>query len=440
MSSEHLSLSAAVEKLRSGELTATQLTEECLHRVRERDGEINSFITLAADAAVTQARTADCELKAGHYRGPLHGIPVALKDLIDVAGMKTTAASGVLADNLAQTDAPVTTRLRDAGAVILGKLNLHEFAYGGSGVISSFGPVKNPANLRHITGGSSSGSAAAVAAGFCYAAIGTDTAGSIRLPAASCGVVGFKPTYGAVSTDGVIELSRSFDHVGPLTRTVADARAVWHAIRDDSGAVEAGEIRSARVGVPRRYFYVDLDPEVARAVEAAITRLRGNFQVVDGVVLEIDPDRSVQMRESWNVHARWVEECPDKYDPQTLKRIQRGAEVADAEFQQKLGELARIRREADQLFSDAGVDILVTPTSPIPAPAFADVMQDPQSLRAKELVLLRNTRPFNVWGTPAISLPCGTTKTGLPIGIQLAAAPGKDDFLLAFAQSFERLR
>lgn len=438
MSSGLRSLCAAAEALRSGAATSTELTEDCLQQIHERDGEINSFTAVTAASAMAEAHAADREIRSGHYRGPLHGIPIALKDLIDVGGTKTTAASAVLSDNLAQADAQVTRRLREAGAVFLGKLNLHEFAYGGSGVISSFGPVRNPANLKHITGGSSSGSAAAVAAGFCYAAIGTDTAGSIRLPAACCGVVGFKPTYGAVSTDGVIELSRSYDHVGPLARTVADARVVWNVIREKAPAT-AHDSR-LRIGSPPRYFFDQLDPEVKLAIESAMERLRKRYAVADDVRLEVDPDRSVQMRESWNYHERWVRECPNKYDPQTLKRIQRGAEVSDAEFRRNLEALHVLRRGVGQMFADAGVDVLVTPTAPIPAPAFEEVLHDPQSLRARELVLLRNTRPFNVWGTPAISVPCGATSARLPIGIQFAAAPGNDDLLLSFAEAFERIR
>jgi aspartyl-tRNA(Asn)/glutamyl-tRNA(Gln) amidotransferase subunit A len=439
MSLGRLSLVEAAARLRARELSSLELTQACLTRIRALDTEINSFIELTADSALLAAQTADAELRAGRDRGPLQGIPVALKDLIDAAGSRTTAGSAQLAENVAECDAPVTRRLRGAGAVLLGKLNLHEFAYGGSGVISFFGPVKNPANPRHITGGSSSGSAAAVAADFCYAAIGTDTAGSIRLPAACCGVVGFKPSYGGVCTDGVIELSRSYDHVGPLTRTVADSRILWNAIRDHPALESRLSAGSLRLGIVRRYFFDDLNPEVARAVESAIARLRPRYRLKDDVLLEVDPDRAVQMRESWNYHERWVRQAPEKYDSQTLKRIQRGAEISDDEFAAKLKVLQETRAAVPAMFEAAGVDLLITPTTPIPAPAFADVLDEPHSLRARELMLLRNTRPFNVWGTPAISVPCGTTSAGLPIAIQFAAAPGKDDLLLDFAEEFERL-
>jgi Asp-tRNA(Asn)/Glu-tRNA(Gln) amidotransferase A subunit family amidase len=432
-----MSLAEASAKLRAKQVRSIDLTRACLERIQRLDGEINAFITVTADSAMEQARASDEEIVRGDLRGPLHGIPIALKDLIDVAGEKTTAASAQLADNVAGRDADVTRHLRAAGAVLLGKTNLHEFAYGGSGVISHYGPVKNPVNPQHITGGSSSGSAAAVAANMCFAAIGTDTAGSIRLPAACCGIVGFKPTYGAVSTDGVVELSRSLDHVGPMTRTVEDARLVWEAIRAGGTGDNAGWSNKVRVGVPRKLFFDELDSEVATAVEDAIARLRATCEVKD-IELPIDADRSVQMRESWNYHEQWVKQSPDKYDPQTLKRIRRGEEVSDEEFAAKKRELEAIRAGVGAMLASAGVDVIVTPTSPIPAPSFAEVMADPQTLRARELVLLRNTRPFNVWGTPAISVPCGVTQAGLSIGIQFASAPGTDSLLLEFAAAFER--
>lgn len=431
-----MSLAEAAAKLRSREVRSVDLTRACLDRIQRLDRDINAFITVITDLAMEEAAVADYEVRNGVWRGPLHGIPIALKDLIDVACVRTTAASALLVDSVALSEADITIRLRKAGAVILGKTNLHEFAYGGSGVISHFGPVKNPVDKRHITGGSSSGSAAAVAANMCYAAIGTDTAGSIRLPAACCGIVGFKPTYDAVSLEGVVELSRSYDHAGPMARTVEDARIVFEAIRRDRSAPPAPQ--KLRLGILRPFFFDELHPDVAAAVENAIQRLRTRYDTKD-IDFPVDSDRIVQTRESWDYHRQWVQQSPDKYDPQTLKRIQRGQGVSDAEFAVKKAELAKIRAGVRSTFSAADVDIVVTPTAPIPAPAFAEVMADPQELRAKELVLLRNTRPFDVWGTPAISVPCGRTRDRLPVGIQFAAVPGNDSLLLDFATAFERL-
>src|SRR5512146_1454911 len=226
----HLSLADTAPLLRTRQLSPVELTRAYLERIESLNPALNCFITVTADLAVAQAHHAEQEIAAGRYRGPLHGIPIALKDLIETANVRTTAASKVLAENLPKQDAEVVVRLKRAGAIILGKLNLHEFAYGGSGVISFYGAVTNPWNLAYVTGGSSSGSAAAVAAGLCCAALGTDTAGSIRLPASCCGIVGFKPTFGAVSTRGVVPLSWSLDHVGPMARTVRDAAALFAAI------------------------------------------------------------------------------------------------------------------------------------------------------------------------------------------------------------------
>lgn len=435
-----LSLQEASARLRDRAVTSVELTEACLKKIHSEDKEIHSFILLLEEYALNEARAADAEIGAGRRRGPLHGVPVAVKDLVDMAGVATTAGSALFAGNIAEADADVICRLRQAGAVLLGKLNLHEFAYGGSGVISHFGPVHNPRQRRHITGGSSSGSAAALAAGFCFGAIGTDTAGSIRLPAACCGVVGFKPTYGAVSARGVVPLSWSFDHVGPMARTVGDAARIFEAIaeRPVNHAAMETPTKQVRVGVARRFFFDELDPEVASAMERVIEMLRGKHTVSE-VDFPVDEDRTVQMRESWDYHATWAQKSPEKYDPQTLARIRRGAEVGDEQFHAALGRLKQQRSRVARWFEEAGVDVVLTPTAPIPAPSFAEVTDDPRTLRAKELVLLRNTRPFNVAGTPAISLPCGVTQAGLPIGLQLAAAPDQDEFLLAFASSTENL-
>src|SRR5437868_11752580 len=242
-----LSLLAASELVRSKAVSPMDLASACLRRIEELNPKLNAFITVTGETALEEARRAENEVRRGEWKGPLHGIPIALKDLIDTAGVKRTAASAVFRDRVPVDDAEIVRRLKAAGAVFLGKLNLHEFAFGGSGTISYFGPVRNPRDPRFINGGSSSGSAAAVAAGMCYAAIGTDTAGSIRLPAALCGIVGLKPTYGLVSARGVIPLSWSYDHVGPLTRTVADAAAVLQVI----ACYDPEDPASVNVAVPK---------------------------------------------------------------------------------------------------------------------------------------------------------------------------------------------
>lgn len=427
------SLIEAAERIRRREISPVELTRASLERVTALAG-LNAFITVTADLALEQARAAEQEIAAGKYRGPLHGIPIALKDLIDVAGVRTTAASRVFADRVAERDAETVTRLKAAGAVILGKTNLHEFAYGGSGVIGAYGITRNPCDPARITGGSSSGSAAAVAAQMCFAAIGTDTAGSIRLPAAYCGIVGFKPTFALVSAVGVVPLAESYDHVGPMTRTIADAEALLRVLAGLPPDAARVDWHQVRVAAAREYFCSDLDPEVAAVFDAAVRALEA-ICPVRGVALPVDEDRTVHLYEAFHVHESHVARSADLYDPETLRRIRSGEGISEADYFHKQGELEAVRKMARYIFRD--FDILLTPTAPIPPPTIADLTSNPDRLRSRELLMLRNTRPFNVLGAPAISLPCGRTRSGLPIGIQLAAAPGRDLFLLSFAKELE---
>lgn len=437
-------------RLRRKEISPVELTRVCLERIEKLNPTLNAFITVTAESALAEARAAEQEIARGEWRGPLHGIPVALKDLIDTAGVRTTAASRVFQDRVPSQDAEVVRRLRQAGAVILGKSNLHEFAYGGSSLVSFFGEVHNPRDAEHIAGGSSGGSAAAVAAGLCYAAIGTDTAGSVREPASLCGCIGLKPTYGRVSTGGVIPLSWSLDHVGPLTATVADAAIVLQAIAGyDAGDVFSADVpvsdyvsalhegtKSLRVGVPREFFYSDLDDEVRAAVEQAISVIRPLVAEVREIKIEVPTDRTVQAVESFAYHAENVARSPGLYQPETLRRIRSGEKISAAEYIARRRELDEERRRAHEIFAD--VDLLITPTTPIPAPRIADLKKDPAALRPAELTLLRNTRPFNVWGLPAISVPCGLTKAGLPIGLQIAGPQWWEDVVLRLGHAYER--
>jgi len=440
--------------LRRREVSPLELTRMCLDRIERRNPALNAFITVTAKSALAEARAAEMEISRGEWRGPLHGIPIALKDLIDTADTRTTAASAVLRDRVPSEDAEVVRRLRRAGAVMIGKNNLHEFAYGGSSLVSFFGGVHNPWNLEHITGGSSGGSAAAVAAGLCYAAIGTDTAGSIREPAALCGCVGIKPTYGRVSARGVIPLSWSLDHVGPLAATVGDAAVVLQAIAAydalDTGSAnvpvsdyvsglfsQAGEgTKNLRVGVPRTYFYDELDEEVRAAVEKALGVIGTLVASVGDAQIEVSSDRTVQAAESFAYHAENVARTPELYQPETLRRIRTGETISAAEYIQRRRELDEERRRAYEIFAD--VDLLVTPTTPIPAPVIGDLEKDAAALRPAELVLLRNTRPFNVWGLPAISVPCGFTTNGLPMGLQIAGEHWREDLVLSLAHAYEQ--
>src|SRR4051812_18748255 len=299
------SIVEAAEQVRRQKISPVELLRECLEAIDRLNPTLNAFITVTAESALAQAKKAEQEIQSGKWRGPLHGIPIGLKDLIDTAGVRTTAASGVFRDRVPSEDAEVVKKLNAAGALFVGKQNLQEFAYGSSSVISHFGLVRNPINPEFIAGGSSSGSAAAVACGMCYAAIGTDTAGSIRQPASICGVVGLKPSFGLVSTHGIIPLSQSLDHAGPITRTVEDAAIVLDAIADNGGKYSEdleGGIRDLVLGVPRKYFYEDLDSEIASAVEQAIDRLRRLAKAVREVECPIDQDRTIFIAESRAYH------------------------------------------------------------------------------------------------------------------------------------------
>jgi len=436
-------------KIRDRVISPVELTHDCLARIDKLNPTLNAFITVTAESALDRARVAEREIFRGTYLGPLHGIPIGLKDIIDTAGVRTTAASALFKDRIPTEDAPVVRRLRCGGAIILGKQNLHEFAYGGSSMISYFGEVHNPWDPTRIAGGSSGGCAAGVAAGLGFAAVGTDTAGSIRLPAAYCGVVGLKPTYGRVSTRGVVPLSSSYDHVGPLTSSVYDAALMLQVVSDYDSPNPCADkpvpsLVSAfdeppmnlRVGVPRAFFFDDLHPEIADAIEKAIQIFAGLPAEIRDIKLKVPTDRTLASAEAYAYHKTFVERSPELYQPATLARIQSGASISAHDALRASRDLQESRHAIQEIFDE--VDVLLTPTVPIPPPVIADLREHPDQLRPQELLMLRNTRPFNVWGIPTISLPCGFTKDGLPIGLQLAAAPWRGIALLQAAHAYEQ--
>lgn len=445
-----LTITELAQRLRSREISPVEITRECLNRIERRNPALNAFITVTGDSAMAEARKAEQEIGRGEWRGPLHGIPVALKDLIDTAGVRTTSASALHQNRIPTTDAEITRRLRNAGAVIVGKNNLHEFAYGGSSLISHYGEVHNPWDNGRIAGGSSGGSAAAVAAGLAYAAIGTDTAGSIREPAALCGCVGLKPTYGRVSSRGVIPLSTSLDHVGPIARSVADTAIVLQAIAGfDAADITSAEApvldyvaalrqttKGLRVGIPREYFFEDLDAEVASAMGHAESGIQTMVAEIREVKLNVPADRTLQAAESYAFHAESLARNPELYQQETERRIRSGERITATEYIQRRRELDQERRNIQRIFAD--MDLLLTPTTPMPAPAIAALRADPEALRPAELKLLRNTRPFNVWGLPAISVPCGFAGDGMPIGLQIAGPPWREDMVLRLANAYEQ--
>jgi aspartyl-tRNA(Asn)/glutamyl-tRNA(Gln) amidotransferase subunit A len=443
-----MSLREVADLIRKKKISPVELTTACLARIDRFNPALNAFITITAESALQQAREAEAEVNRGKWRGPLHGVPIALKDLFDTAGVKTTAASGVFKDRIPTEDAEVVRRLKAAGAVLLGKTNMQEFAFGGSSIVSYFGAVHNPWELSHIAGGSSGGSAAALAAELCYGALGTDTAGSVRLPAAHCGIVGLKPTYGLVSTRGVIPLSWSLDHVGPMARSAADAALLLQAIAGydpqditseemkvpDYEAALRAKVSSIRIGVPREFFFADLDPDIEAAMKQALLELGKLTAGIQEMAMPANTMETlrdvVRAAEAFAYHQEFVAKTPELYQPLTLRRIRLGAEVTTPAYIQARRDLAQIRRTAGKSF--ASVDALVTPTLPIPPPEISDPKAD------DILPAVRNTSPFNVNGLPSISVPCGFTSTGLPIGMQIIGPPGGDAVVLQLAHVYEQ--
>ncbi len=443
-----LTLSEAGARIRQRSVTSTSLVEACLARIEKYNPQLNAFITVMTDRALAQARDLDAEQRAGKLRGPLHGIPIGLKDLFDTEGVRTTAASAVFADRVPREDAEVVRKLKSAGAVLIGKLNMQEFAYGATSVVSYFGPVHNPWDLDRIAGGSSGGSAAAVAARLCYGALGSDTGGSIREPSAYCGIAGLKPTYGRVSTRGVIPLSWSLDHVGPMCRTVADTAILLGAIAgydpmettsidvpvpDYVQALRA-KTSAFRLGIPRALFYEKLDPEIDAAVTQATEVLRQLTAGTRDVELPAFSNLPVLAAEAYAYHFPYFSKTPTLYQPMTRNNLERGAKISTESYIQGRRELDRLRRTVTTVFST--VDLLITPTTPVSPVTIESVKSDLGLSGAASP--LRNTSPFDVYGLPTISIPCGFTKSGLPIGIQISGPNFAESRVLALAYAYEQ--
>jgi aspartyl-tRNA(Asn)/glutamyl-tRNA(Gln) amidotransferase subunit A len=435
-----LSLTEAADQICTRRLSPVELTRECLTCIERLNPVLNAFITVTADLALEGAGQAEAEILAGRYRGPLHGIPIGLKDLLDTAGVRTTAASNQFRERVPGEDAELVGQLKRAGAVIVGKLNLHEFAFGVSGIVSAFGAAKNPWNTDRITGGSSSGSAAAVAAGMCVAAIGTDTAGSVRCPAALCGIVGHRPSAGLLSAKGVIPLSRSFDTAGPMTRTVRDAAVLLQVLSGSASRALPGESVSAlKVGVPRKGFFEGLQPDVQSCIEEALAVIRGLAAEVRDVGLDVSGHRTIFNAEIYEYHEEMVETHPELYDPRTLSRILQCAGISATDYIRAWRGLAAERARALQLFEQ--VDVVVTPTVAVAAPRTSELeLLDANELRRFEVTyLLRNTQPFSVLDWPSVSVPCGFTREGFPAGMQISGKPGADAAVLQLALAFEQV-
>ncbi|MXZ71506.1 MAG: amidase [Acidobacteria bacterium] len=428
-------------ELRDGRTTAATLVDDCLAAIAARNDELNAFVLVRDAEARAEARGADEGLADGEDRGPLHGIPIALKDLIDLKGTPTTAASRPLLANVARADAPIVTRLCDADAVIVGKCNLHELAFGTTGEESAFGMTRNPFARDRSAGGSSSGSAVAVATGMAVAAIGTDTGGSIRIPASACGVVGLKPTHGEVSLEGVVPLAPSLDHAGPIARTVEDAATIFRIIRDDDVGDDIPEPPARpRLGIPRRYFFDLVEPAVEAAFDAAVARLESGGVAVRGTdIAGAEETTSVYARtqrsEAFRCHAKLLERHAADISPGVRERLESGRSVADDDYGR-----AQERRKVLAAAVDAalaGCDALLLPTLPIlPPPIGAETVELDGRDEPVRPLMLRLTQLFDVTGHPAISIPCGDAG-GVPVGLQLVGRRGETDRLLALAAAWE---
>jgi aspartyl-tRNA(Asn)/glutamyl-tRNA(Gln) amidotransferase subunit A len=428
-------------RLRARELRAADLVDSCLARI-ERHRELNAFIRVMAESARTEAEAADREMAAGRYRGSLHGIPISLKDLIDVAGVPTTAASRVRDGHCAEQDAPIVSRLRAAGAVIVGKTNLHEFAFGTSTEDSAFGAARNPHDPARSPGGSSGGSGIAVATGMSIASIGTDTGGSIRIPAAACGIVGLKPTVGEIPTAGVVPLSSTLDHVGPMTRSVRDAAIVFDALAGSSepGGWSAPD-RPLRLVIPEPFYLERLDDEVRARFREACDRLRdAGHQVRIGAIEHASLVPAVYlhivMAEAAAYHARTLEQMPEKYVASVRLRLEMGRYVLGEDYVRAMRGRQVLRAAVDAALAEA--DALLLPGLAIPAPPLGansvDVGGAKEPVRA---VTLRLTQTFNITGHPALVLPMGRTAGGLPCGCQLVGRFGATRELLRAALACE---
>ena len=438
--------------LRRRKISPVELLNATLERIERLNPELNAFITIAAERALEDARRAQREIARGKNRGPLHGIPLPIKDNIETQGIRTTAGSKILSHFIPDRDADVVSALRQAGAVIIGKTNLHEFAYGITNENPHYGAARNPWDNTRVSGGSSGGSAVAVASGLGFGSVGTDTGGSIRIPAALCGIVGLKPTFGRVSTRGVVPLSVSLDHVGPLARTVDDVSLLLAAISSKEhpfrAAAASKPLRKSRrarftLGWPRNFFFDRVDDEVLAAIEAAVKLLEKRGAIVRQISLShiadsADAGTKIALAEALNFHqsSGFYPARASEYGPDVRARLEQGAKISAADYLHALGERPRIAAEFDAALAE--VDAIVAPSAPIPAPRIGEtvvrIRGEEETVRS---ALVRVSRPANFTGHPAISIPCGITSEGMPIGLQLIGSHWNEARLLEIAALHE---
>jgi aspartyl-tRNA(Asn)/glutamyl-tRNA(Gln) amidotransferase subunit A len=428
-----MTLEEASAAIASRRVSSVELTHDCLNRIERRNPELNAFITVTADTALERAEEMDREIADGGLRGPLHGIPIAHKDNVSTRGVLTTSGSKIFADNVPEVDAEIVQRLEFAGAVIVGKTGLHELAYGITCANPHYGAIRNPHDPARIPGGSSGGSAVAVADGMCFLATGTDTGGSLRIPASFCGVVGVKPTYGLVSRQGIQPLGLTLDHVGPLAATVRDAASALSWMTGHKFEIEREpSLAGLMIGLPENFFFDDIDPEVSHAVKhAADAFIRAGAHIEHVTVPDMEllntVGRTILLAEASAIFEPYLGQRAD-FGEDVLALLDQGRGLPATAYINA----QRLRREMIESFEGLlkTVDLLLTPTTPMPAPRIDEAAEI-------RLAVTRLVRGFNVIGFPALSMPCGKTQSGLPIGLQLIAAPWRDAALLNAAAALE---
>ena len=444
------------KEIQTGALSPVELVSAQLERIEQVDSKLHSYITVDKEGALAQARQMEEEIEKGRYRGPLHGIPIGLKDLIDTAGVKTTYGSPIYENHVPEEDAEVVRRLKEAGAIIIGKQHTHQFAYGPTGDRSHVGPARNPYDTEKMTGGSSSGSAAGTAAGLCFGSLGTDTGGSVRIPSSFCGVVGMKPTYGRVSKRGVFPLSWSLDHVGPITRTVLDNAIMLNYIagydEKDPDAVPSEkedftrwigkDLHGMAIGIPRRFFLDDLNPEI----EQALNETAAVFEKLGAAVKEVDipsiqrisdAQKVILRSEAYAVHEKHLAHYPDDWDDEVKERLLTAIGTSGADFANALRMKKQGTAEFDRILEQ--VDVLLAPTLPILPPEVNGRFTDGSMDESRHIrwTITKLTGPTDLTGHPSISVPCGFSKDGMPIGAQLIGEKFAEAKLYQFAYALE---
>jgi aspartyl-tRNA(Asn)/glutamyl-tRNA(Gln) amidotransferase subunit A len=447
-----LTITRIAPLIRRKKISPVELTEFFLERISRLQPAINAYITVCEELAMAQARRAERELANGKYRGALHGIPISLKDLFYTRGIRTTGGSRILKNFVPRENAAVVDRLLQAGCILLGKTNLHEFAYGATNINPHYGPVRNPWDTERISGGSSGGSAASVVSAQALASLGTDTGGSIRIPSAACGCVGLKPSYGLVPLDGIIPLSGSLDHAGPLCRCVADAVLLFDVVSAPEGRASMPRqtatrglrdgVKSLRIGVPRQYFFDRIQPDVRMAVLAAVAvfrQLGARIREVDMKGMEETARLAADITagEALAYHAEWLRRRPGDYGRDVRSRLEQSRELMASAYIQAMQKRAAYSGRMERVLES--VDILLAPTLPVVAPRIdAEQVRAGRARRDVRLALLSLTRPANLSGLPALSVPCGFSRGGIPVGLQLIGRRRKEGTLFRAAYAYEQ--